>query len=242
MWQRLKDEIDGIIARDPAARSRLEVVLCYPSFHAVATHRVAHWLWTHNFRLLGRFVAHLARIVTAIDIHPGAKIGRRFFIDHGLGVVIGETAEIGDDVTLYQGVTLGGILPSVNSAAQVDKKRHPSLADGVIVGSGAQILGPILVGAGARVGANSVVTAEVPPGATVVGIPARITGRSQPRPVGRVREFDAYGLPGGDCADPTYKLLERMNDELAALKSRVAELEAEREPEPIRRPEIARLP
>jgi len=230
MFQHLREEIDGIMQRDPAARSRLEVLLCYPSLHAVLGHRAANWLWRHDWRLAGRFVAHLARILTAIDIHPGATIGKRLFIDHGLGVVIGETAEIGDDVTLYQGVTLGGILPSVDSAAQVDKKRHPTLQDGVIVGSGAQILGGFTVGAGARVGANSVVTHEVPPGATVVGIPARIANRSRPQAVTAAAaqpEFAPYGLPGGDCADPVAKTLEALRREVTALRARVEELEAQ---------------
>src|SRR5215831_18952770 len=166
-FKQVRDEIDSMMARDPAARSRLEVVLAYPGFQALMFYRLAHWFWRHNWLLTGRFVAPCGRILTAIDIHPGAVIGRRLFIDHGIGLVIGETAEIGDDVTLYQGVTLGGVAPSVNSAAQVHRKRHPTLRNGVIVGSGAQVLGPITVGEGARVGANAVVVADVPPGVTV---------------------------------------------------------------------------
>src|SRR6201993_2209468 len=150
LLKNLRDEIDATLVRDPAARSRLEVVLCYPGFHALLFHRVAHWLWEHRWRLAGRFVSHLGRMLTGIEIHPGAHIGRRLFIDHGMGVVIGETAEIGDDCTLYQGVTLGGT--SWNKG-----KRHPTLGRGVVVGAGAKILGPFLVGEGAKIGSNSVV-------------------------------------------------------------------------------------
>ena len=152
IFKHLVDDIDSMMARDPAARSRIEVVLAYPGFQALLFYRLSRALWQRRWRLLGRIVSHLGRFFTGIEIHPGATIGRRLFIDHGIGLVVGETAEIGDDVTLYQGITLGGTAPSVNSAAQVDKKRHPTLADRVIIGSGAQILGPILVGEGARVG------------------------------------------------------------------------------------------
>src|SRR4029077_244965 len=161
LFKNLRDEIDATLARDPAARSRLEVVLCYPGFHALLFHGVAHSLWEHRWRLAGRFVSYLGRMLTGIEIHPGAKIGRRLFIDHGVGVVIGETAEIGDDVTLYQGVTLGGT--KLNRG-----KRHPTLEDGVIVGAGAKVLGGFTVGKGARIGPNAVVREEVPPGARVI--------------------------------------------------------------------------
>src|SRR5581483_12345473 len=160
LFKNLREEIDTVLSKDPAARSRLEVVLCYPGFHSILFYRVAHWLWSRKFLLLGRFVSHVGRLLTGIEIHPAAKIGRRFFIDHGMGVVIGETAEIGDDVTLYQGVTLGGV--SWNKG-----KRHPTLGNNVVVGAGAKILGPFTVGDNARVGSNSVVVHEVPPGATV---------------------------------------------------------------------------
>ncbi len=173
MFNRLFQEIDSYVARDPALRSRWDVVLSYPGFHALTCYRLSSWLWRHKLFTVGRFVSHLGRMLSGIEIHPGAKIGERLFIDHGMGVVIGETAEIGDDVTLYQGVTLGG-----TSLAKV--KRHPTLEDGVIVGSGAQILGPFTVGAGARIGANAVVLEAVPPGVTVVGIPATIAQRSKP--------------------------------------------------------------
>src|ERR1700752_3764085 len=162
LFKNLRDEINATLARDPAARSRLEVVFCYPGFQALLYYRLGHWLWELGWLFAGRFVSHIGRILTGIEVHPGASIGRRLFIDHGMGVVIGETAEIGDDVTLYHDVTLGGVAPSVNTAAQVDRKRHPSLGHGAIIGSGAQILGPIIVGAGARVGANAVVIQDVP--------------------------------------------------------------------------------
>ena len=166
VFKHLSEDIDAIMARDPAARSRREVVLCYPGFHALLFHRTAHAAWRRGWLLVGRFISHLGRMFTAIEIHPGARIGRRFFVDHGVGAVIGETAEIGDDVTIYHGVTLGGI--------SLDKgKRHPTLENDVVVGSGAQVLGPITVGAGARIGANAVVVKDVPPGVTMVGIPAK---------------------------------------------------------------------
>jgi serine O-acetyltransferase len=165
-FKHLRSDIDSMMARDPAARSRLEVVLCYPGFHALFFYRLGHAAWSRGFLLLGRWLTQLGRFLTGIEIHPGAQIGRRFFIDHGMGVVIGETAVIGDDVTLYQGVTLGG-------TSLKGGKRHPTLMNKVIVGAGAQVLGPITVGEGARVGANAVVLKDVPAAATMVGIPAR---------------------------------------------------------------------
>src|SRR5438270_1792593 len=171
LFKNLREQIDATLARDPAARSRLEVVLCYPGFHALLYHHFAHWLWQRGWLLAGRFVSHLGRVLTGIEIHPGARIGKRVFIDHGMGVVIGETAEVGDDVTLYQGVTLGGT--SLTRGA----KRHPTIGNGVIVSSGAQVLGPSRVGDGARIGAQAVVLSEVQDCATMVGIPARPVGR-----------------------------------------------------------------
>src|SRR4029077_1014076 len=171
LLKNLRDEIDATLARDPAARSRLEVVLCYPGFQALLFHRFAHWLWQHRWLLAGRFVSHVGRVLTGIEVHPGARIGKRVFMDHGMGIVIGETAEIGDDCTLYQAVTLGGT--SLTPGA----KRHPTLGNGVIVGSGAQVLGPFRVGDGARIGAAAVVLKEVPDGATMVGNPARQVAR-----------------------------------------------------------------
>jgi serine O-acetyltransferase len=172
MFSRLREDVSSVFERDPAARTPWEVLTCYPGLHAVILHRVAHWLWTRRCHWLGRFVSHFSRFLTGIEIHPGAMVGRRFFIDHGMGVVIGETAAIGDDVTLYHGVTLGGT--SWNKG-----KRHPTLEDGVVVGAGAMVLGPITVGANAKVGSNAVVVKDVPPGTTAVGNPARVIDGEQ---------------------------------------------------------------
>lgn len=221
MWQRLSDDIRAMRARDPAARSALEIVLCYPSLHALMAYRLAHALWVRRWFLLARMISQTARFLTGIEIHPGAQIGRRFFIDHGMGVVIGETAEIGDDVTLYHDVTLGGVSPSEDSDAQRCIKRHPTLEDGVIVGSGAQILGPITVGKGARVGANAVVVTAVAPGVTVVGIPARVVlPRSD-----RTQPFSPYGIPTGDLPDPVARALDGMMEEVTRLRTQVKALE-----------------
>lgn len=168
MFKNIREDVSCILKRDPAARSKLEVITCYPGFHAVVTHRLTHRLWQANFYWLARFISHLSRILTGIEIHPGAKIGRRVFIDHGFGVVIGETAEIGDDCTIYQGVTLGG------TRLYKGTKRHPTLGQGVVVGAGAQVLGGFLVGDGARIGSNAVVVKPVPAHATAVGNPARV--------------------------------------------------------------------
>ena len=224
LFKNLRDEIDATIARDPAARSRLEVVLCYPGFQALLYHRLAHFLWQHGWHLSGRFVSHVGRVLTGIEIHPGAQIGRRLFIDHGMGVVIGETAEIGDDCTLYSGVTLGGTRPSREQGGQ---KRHPTLGDDVIVGSGAQVLGPIRVGDGARLGAAAVVLKEVPDGATMVGNPARQVGRrsvSDDSPPA----FEPYGITG-EIPDPIARALNALLDEVSALRARLGEVERERE-------------
>lgn len=168
MFSRINEDISSIMQRDPAARSRWEVLTCYPGLHAIIMHRWAHGCWRMGLRWLGRFISHISRALTGIEIHPGARIGRRVFIDHGFGVVIGETAEVGDDCTIYQGVTLGG------TSLVRGSKRHPTLEPGVVVGAGAKVLGPFTVGEGARIGSNSVVVKEVPPGATAVGIPARV--------------------------------------------------------------------
>ena len=215
--------LDSIRARDPAARSRAEILL-YPGVWALAFHRVAHWLYGRRLFFIARVVNHWARALTAIDIHPGATIGRRFFIDHGF-VVIGETAEIGDDVTIYQCVTLGGTSPDDG----IPGKRHPTLADGVIIGSGAQVLGPILVGPRARVGANAVVTREVPAGAVMVGIPARPTmvdGGAAPPP-----RFVPYGTPCSDLFDPATQRVELLRCELEVMRKRLDALLAESGPD-----------
>lgn len=215
--------LDSVKARDPAARSRWEVLL-YPGVLALGLHRIAHWLYGGRLFFLARFVNHLARVLTAIDIHPGAKIGARFFIDHGF-TVIGETAEIEDDVTIYQNVTLGGTNPSTG----IGGKRHPTLRAGVVIGSGAQVLGPIDVGAGARVGANSVVTKDVLPSTTVVGIPAR------PVPIDVIHYspgFIAYGTPCGENVDPAQVRQCELEEAVAALRKEVAELKALRQAPP----------
>ena len=216
MFKRIWEDIGCVFGRDPAVRSRIEVFFCYPGFHALLFYHVAHWLWESGFRLLGRFVSHVGRMVTGIEIHPGAKIGRRFFIDHGMGVVIGETSVIGDDVTLYHQVTLGGVTWSPG-------KRHPTLGDGVVIGAGAQVLGPITVGRDARIGANAVVLKDVPTGATMVGIPARAAGPTAAKP--EASAFDAYGTPSPDITDPTTRAVDRLLDEVRTLRSRVEELE-----------------
>ncbi|MDR0775047.1 MAG: serine O-acetyltransferase [Azonexus sp.] len=220
MFRVLNEDIRAVFGRDPAARSFWEVLTCYPGIHALILHRFAHWLWGYRLRWLARFVGYLARFATGIEIHPAAQIGRRFFIDHGMGVVIGETAEIGDDVTLYHGVTLGGT--SWNKG-----KRHPTLGDGVVVGAGAKVLGPITIAAGARVGSNAVVTKPVPAGATAVGNPARIIDHSEE---GRQREaqaekmgFSAYAV-GGDQDDPLVKAIHGLLDHAAETDRRLESL------------------
>ncbi|MBV9687199.1 MAG: serine O-acetyltransferase [Alphaproteobacteria bacterium] len=231
LFKNLREEIEATLARDPAARSRLEVVLCYPGFHALVWHRLAHWLWQRGWLLAGRFASHVGRVLTGIEIHHGARIGKRVFIDHGIGVVIGETAEVGDDVTLYQGVTLGGT--SLTRGA----KRHPTIGNGVIVSSGAQVLGPFRVGDGARIGAQAVVLSEVPDGATMVGIPARPVARrnapTEPQP-----EFQPYAVCG-DIPDPIARALNGLLDEVTNLRARVAELEKETAQRPAARDPVA---
>lgn len=232
MFKTLREDIEAAKARDPAARTKLEILLLYPGLHALLAHRLAHALWRRGWRLTGRWISQLARFLTGVEIHPGAVIGRGFFIDHGMGVVIGETSEIGNQVTIYHGATLGGISPSVESHAQVAQKRHPTLKDGAIIGSGAQVLGPVVIGENARVGANAVVVKDVPAGATVVGIPARIcAGRRVTK-----EEFAAYGTPTTDLADPLTRTVDNLVETVAALKARIGELEKGIETtEPVRR-------
>ncbi|AMR68131.1 MULTISPECIES: serine O-acetyltransferase [Pseudomonadaceae] len=219
MFERVREDIQSVFHRDPAARNAFEVVTCYPGLHAVWLHRVAHALWVRGWKWLARVVSNFGRWMTGIEIHPGAKIGRRFFIDHGMGIVIGETAEIGDDVTLYQGVTLGGT--SWNKG-----KRHPTLENGVVVGAGAKVLGPFTVGAGAKVGSNAVVTKAVPAGATVVGIPGRIIVKSDDEQEAKRQAmaeklgFDAYGV-GPDMPDPVARAIGQLLDHLHAVDGRL---------------------
>ncbi|MEQ1526320.1 MAG: serine O-acetyltransferase [Gallionella sp.] len=195
MFKNIREDIASVFDRDPAARSTFEVLTCYPGLHARIFHRMSNTLWHANLKWMARFLSHVARGLTGVEIHPGATIGRRFFIDHGMGVVIGETAEIGDDVTLYHGVTLGG-------TSWKEGKRHPTLESGVVVGAGAKILGPIVVSAGAKIGCNAVVVKDVPAGATAVGIPARILDEEKKTGAG----FNAYGI-GNDHNDPVNKAL-----------------------------------
>jgi serine O-acetyltransferase len=211
MFTRLREDIASIIERDPAARSSWEVLTCYPGLHAIALHRWAHWCWRHEMKWFGRFISHLARWMTGIEIHPGAVIGRRVFIDHGFGVVIGETAEVGDDCTIYQGVTLGGT--SLSKGA----KRHPTLERSVIVGAGAKILGAFTVGEGAKVGSNAVVVKEVPAGATAVGNPAHIVQKdgSRQREEAAARLFAAYGVTPNSDEDPVATALHQLIDRAA---------------------------
>lgn len=211
MFNRIMREIDAVFARDPAARSRLEVILCYPGFHAILFHRLSHKLWGQNFKLAARFISAIGRFFTGIEIHPGATIGQRFFIDHGMGVVIGETASIGNDVTLYHDVTLGG--------TSFEKGiRHPQIGNNVIIGAGAQLLGPIHVGNNARIGSNAVVVKDVPEGVTMVGVPAHpVVQKVEPVEP----HFDAYGT-ANDEEDPIIKELTRKLEEL---QKRLDELE-----------------
>lgn len=219
MFKRIVNDIDSVFARDPAARSRLEVMLCYPGVHAVIFYRFSNWLWRHGLKFPGRLVSATGRFFTGIEIHPGATIGQRFFIDHGMGVVIGETATIGDDVTIYHDVTLGG--------TSLDKGiRHPQVGNNVIIGAGAQLLGPIHVGHNARIGSNAVVVRDVDADTTVVGIPARPVAEKTP-PAARDGHFEPYGTPQDEQSDPVVALLEQLRGQLEQLQARVAGLEGQ---------------
>ncbi|QWD86044.1 serine O-acetyltransferase [Polynucleobacter asymbioticus] len=222
MFNSLFDQVDSIIVRDPAARNRLEVITCYPGLHAVWIHRVSHGLWNLGLKWIARLLSMLARFITGIEIHPGAKIGRRVFLDHGLGIVIGETTEIGDDCTIYQGVTLGG------TSLYKGVKRHPTLGKGVVISAGAKVLGGFTVGDGARVGSNAVVLKEIPAGATAVGIPARILHPDLPQastPDSKAKEyFSAYGVtPNVD--DPVSMALKGLIDATLEQEAKIAALE-----------------
>lgn len=206
MFAQLREDIASVLQRDPAARSKLEVLTCYPGIHALVLHRMAHRLWYANWRWLARMISQFARRHTGIEIHPGAKLGRRVFIDHGMGVVIGETAEIGDDCTIYQGVTLGG------TSLYRGVKRHPTLEAGVVVGAGAKVLGGFTVGAGAKIGSNAVVIKPVPAGATAVGNPAHIVDKNAAK--SDKPDFSAYGVTR-DMADPVAKALHALLDHMA---------------------------
>ena len=216
----LREAVKAYRERDPAARSSLEVLLCYPGLHAVLWHKLAHGLWNRELWLPARFVAHVGRFLTGIEIHPAARIGRRLIIDHGMGVVIGETAEIGDDVYLYHQVTLGG-------TSSEQGKRHPTVGNGVIVGAGAKILGGITIGDNARVGANAVVVQAVAANETVVGIPARPVERdpSKRQPPVRTSSFVAYGTPCEGTLDPLVCTIEALRAELLALEARVSAMQ-----------------
>ena len=227
MFEKLRGDIDCILERDPAARSRWEVLTCYPGLHAIYVHKLARWFWLRGLRWLGRFVSHLGRWLTGIEIHPGAKIGSCVFIDHGMGVVIGETAEVGNGCTIYQGVTLGG------TSLYPGTKRHPTLGAGVIVGAGAKVLGSFTVGDGARIGANSVVVKEVAAGATVVGIPGRVVEDPKRE---KAERFAAYAVVQ-EQDDPYAKAIQQLVEHsqeleraLAALADKLSRIEkAERE-------------
>ena len=219
MFDRIREDIRCVFERDPAARTTWEVITCYPGFHARLLHRLSHQLWRWNLKWLGRFTSHIARWLTGIEIHPAAVIGRRFFIDHGMGVVIGETAEIGDDVTLYHGVTLGG-------TTWHRGKRHPTLGNGVVAGAGAKMLGPIHIGDNAKVGSNAVVVRDVPAGSTAVGIPARIIDNGRDEARARMAEkigFPAYGV-SGDMNDPVTKAIHSLLDHVVTIDQRIGQI------------------
>lgn len=221
MFHRIKEDIACVFERDPAARTTLEVLTTSPGLHAILLHRVSHRLWHHGFKWPARFLAHISRWLTGVEIHPGARIGRRFFIDHGMGIVIGETSEIGDDCSLYHGVTLGGTTWNKG-------KRHPTLGRNVVIGAGAKVLGPITVGDNARIGSNAVVVKNVPPGATVVGVPGQVVAPSKDRSERREEMakkigFDAYGTTK-DMPDPVANALHAILDHLHAQDARLTAL------------------
>ena len=217
MLERMRRDIRAVLERDPAAHSALEVVFCYPGVHAIWLHRPAHWLWRHGWFVAARFLSHLGRFLTGIEIHPAARLGAGLFIDHGMGVVIGETAEVGENVTLLHGVTLGG-------TSLKKEKRHPTLADNVVVGAGAGIFGAFTIGSGSRIGAGSVVVREVPPNSVVVGVPGRITSRDGQRVSGDI-DLNQVDLP-----DPLARTLEQLLDRIHLLEAEIERLKKTSEP------------
>jgi serine O-acetyltransferase len=210
----VRSDFNVVFERDPAARSTLEVIFAYPGFHAISLHRIAHWLWNNHLNLVARGLSHVSRFLTGIEIHPGAKIGKCFFIDHGMGVVIGETSDIGNNVTIYHGVTLGG-------TSFTRGKRHPTIEDNVTIGAGAKILGPLTVGSNSKIGANSVVIVDVPPNSTVVGIPGKIVLKE---------EFPVYpGLEHNKLPDPEQRAIQSVMEQVRELEKRINSLETELE-------------
>ena len=214
------NDIDSVFARDPAARTRFEVLLCYPGVHALIIYRFSNFLWRNHLKLIGRFISYVARFITGIEIHPGATIGARLFIDHGMGVVIGETSTIGNDVTIYHDVTLGG----TSLAAGL---RHPQIGNGVIIGAGAQLLGPIKVGDNARIGSNAVVVKDVEAETTVVGVPARVVLEAPAPSQAKEKSFDAYGGAKDAESDPVLAMLQQLQFDMQGLTARINELETE---------------
>ena len=224
MYANLCRDLNAIMERDPAASNRLAVVFLYPSFQVMVAYRVSHVFWCIGLHFIARLLMQIARILTGIEIHPAAKIGPGFFVDHGMGTVIGQTSEIGRDVTLYHDVTLGGVMPAIDSQKQRDTKRHPTLGDYVIIGAGAQILGPITVNRCARVGGNSVVTKDVPEGATVVGVPARQMSNRDATPSGEM-SFMPYAVNSGLDSDPRERTIQALIDEVQSQRSVLSNLE-----------------
>ncbi len=222
LFQLIKTDLVAAMDKDPAARNHFEVFLTYSGFHAILFYRICHILWRLKLKFVSRFISNLARILTSVEIHPAAKIGESFFIDHGSGLVIGETCLIGKNVTLYQHTTLGGISPAVNSKSQINVKRHPTIGDNVIIGSGAQILGPVNIGKNARIGANAVVLSNVPENMTYVGIPARKLESTN-----KQNNFDPYGIGDGQIDDPNKKSIHALFSEIHQLSEKINELQSQ---------------
>ena len=220
-FKMIQQDIDAVLARDPATKSKLEAILCSSGLHAIVFHRFNHWLWQNNFKLTARFLSQVSRFLTGIEIHPGARIGKAFFIDHGMGVVIGETTEIGDNVTLYHDVTLGGTTV-FDKNGKVTTKRHPTIGNNVIIGSGAQVLGPIVIGDNVKIGSNAIVTKGVAPNTTVIGMAAHHVAEFR-HSRGKKQKFAAYGLVN-DVKDPLEAKLSELETEIKSLKSELKEL------------------